>query len=545
MSYIATHHVQMPMRDGALLSADIYRPASSNQHTTVLTRTCYTKATGAHAERAAFWAANGYAYIVQDVRGRGDSEGVFYPLIHETEDGSDTLDWIASQPWSDGRVVMVGGSYLGWTQLYAACSGNPHLTALVPMVTPSDPDRSFPMSYGMVMPAAATWMATLDGHINQDLSADDVDRALEHRPIIDFDKAIGRNLKPWQDWVNHAIRDEYWERQAYQTRLLQSSQPMLHVSGWYDDCLSGALENFTALSSRKFKDAPPTQRLLIGPWLHGAIGQRKIGAVDFGAEAQIDLNRLQLDWFDACLQGKPLDSPPVQIFVMGRNSWLYEQEWPIARTQYVPYYLHSAGRANTAQGDGVLSTSPPQDEPADHFDFDPENPVPYSASLNWKQVGGPDDCASLELRADVLVYTGPVLQEPLLICGPLHVKLYAASSTRDTDWTAKIIDVHPDGRAIRLNDGAVRARFRRGHDHEVFLTPGGVEEYEIDCWATCMELQPGHRLRLEISSSAFGKYDVNLNAAGRVGHEVEPLIAQQKVYHDVLHPSHIVLPILR
>lgn len=545
MSATVDHHVQIAMRDGTLLSADIYRPGSPSPCTTVLMRTCYTKAWHPNAERGAFWAANGYAYIVQDVRGRGDSDGRFYPLVHESDDGSDTIDWIVSQPWSDGRVVMVGGSYAGWTQVYAACSQNRALMALAPMVTPADPDRGFPMSYGMIMPAAASWMAMLDGHINQDLSAADLQRALAHRPIIEFDTVVGRHLKPWRDWVSHAVRDGYWDEQAYQARLLGCPQPMLHVSGWYDDCLKGALENFASLSGRRFKDEAPAQRLLVGPWLHGTLGQRKIGAIDYGEAAEIDLNPLQRDWFDACLKGKSPETAPVQLFVMGRNAWIHEQEWPIARTEYLSYYLHSAGQANTRHGNGTLSTLPPHEEPADQFQYDPVDPVPYSSSLDWRQVGGPDDCANIELRDDVLVYTGPVLEEPLLICGPLRMRLFAATSVRDTDWTAKILDVHPDGRAIRLNDGAVRARFRHGHHREVFLSPGAIEEYDIDCWATCIELPAGHRLRLEVSSSAFGKHDVNLNGGGPVGQESEPVIAHQLLYHDAAHPSRIILPVLR
>jgi putative CocE/NonD family hydrolase len=540
---IVEHHARMAMRDGVLLSADIYRPPASSACSTVLIRTCYTKTLAAYAEAATFWTANGYAFIVQDVRGRGDSDGMFYPFVCETDDGSDTLDWIASQPWSDGRVMMIGASYLGHTQVYAACSQNPHLVALVPMATPGDPDRGFPLCYGMALPAAACWVAMLDGHINQDLSTVDLDRVYRHRPAVDIGKLIGRTLNPWRDWIDHAVRDDYWERQAYQQRLQQCSQPMLHVSGWYDDCLSGALENFASLSKRSF--ASETQRLLIGPWLHGTIGQRRIGETDYGRAAEIDLNRLQRDWFDACRSRKPLEAAPVRLFVMGRNAWIDEQEWPIARTEYVSYYLHSAAHANSRNGDGTLSTSPPTDEPPDQFRYDPANPASYSASLDWKQIGGPDDCASLELRDDILVYTGPVLEEPLLICGPLRVWLFAATSARDTDWTAKILEVHPDGRAIRLNDGAIRARFRKGHDKEVFVPPGTIEEYEIDCCATCIELQPGHRLRLEISSSACGKYDLNLNGGGPVGREVEPVIARQTVYHEAARPSRIILPILR
>jgi uncharacterized protein len=545
MDTLAHFHVRIPMRDGTLLSADIYRPVSPAPCTAVLTRICYTKAWHPHRDRGAFWAAHGYAYLVQDVRGRGDSDGDFYPIVHEMEDGSDTIDWIASQSWSDGRVMMVGASYAGWTQVYAACSANPHLIALAPMATPADPDRGFPMSRGMIMPVAASWMAMLDGHVNQDLSAIDLQRAFAHRPIVDFDRLVGRNLQPWRDWVGHAVRDRYWEKQAYQTRLLQSSQHMLHVTGWYDDCLAGALENFASLSKRQFDADAGKQKLIVGPWLHGTLGDRSIGDLDFGEDAKIDLNELQRDWFAACVTDNEPETVAVRLFVMGRNAWINEREWPIARSEYVPYYLHSVERANTRNGDGTLSTEPPAEEGADTFQYDPANPVPYSDTFDWKQVGGPDDYAALELREDILVYTGPVLEQPLLVCGPILVKLFAATSARDTDWTAKLLEVYPDGRAIRLSDGAIRARFRKGHDRECFLTPGAIEEYDIDCGATCIELHPGHRLRLEISSSVVGKYDVNLNGGGPVGQETAPTIAEQTIYHDAARPSHIVLAVLR
>lgn len=546
---IIDHHVQCPMRDGVLLSADIYRPDSGGRCTTVLTRSCYTKvakAFGGNQDRAKFWTANGYVYMTQDVRGRGDSSGTFYPLRHETEDGSDTIDWIASQSWSDGRVVMIGGSYPGWTQLYAACSRNSKLIALVPMVTPADPDRGFPLSYGMIMPAAGAWLAFLDGHTNQELNGDDLDRAYKHQPTFDFDRILGRCLQSWRDWVTHAVRDHYWDSLAYQTRLLETSQHMLHVSGWYDDCLSGALENFSRLIARRYTDAAPLQRLLVGPWLHGTIGQRKIGELDYGEGAEVDLNQLQLEWFNTCLTARNVEEPlaTVRLFMMGRNAWIEGTTWPLAHTQYIPFYLHSQGHANTRNGDGALSVEPPLDEPPDKFSYNPAKAVPYSPNVDFKQVGGPDNCAEIELRDDVLVYTGPILEAPLVICGPLRVKLYARTTARDTDWTAKILDVQPDGKAIRLNDGAIRARFRNGHDREEFLRPGEIVHYDIDCWATCIELPVGHRLRLEISSSAFGKYDVNLNGGGPVGRESEPHIADQSVFHNAKYPSHLVLPVL-
>jgi putative CocE/NonD family hydrolase len=540
------YNARARMRDGSMLSAIVCLPQGQGPFPSVLGRSCYTKWAAPLAERSRFWTSAGYAYVLQDVRGRGDSDGVFYPLINEQADGVDTLDWIIAQPWSDGRVVMIGGSYGGWTQLFVASTNHPALRALSPSATPPDPDRSFPVHHGIPVPSAAAWLATLDGRTNQDLATCDVPGAFATLPIIDFDRHIGRHLVAWRDWIGNAPGSPYWLQQRYQEALLESRIPMLHVSGWYDDCLVGTLENFAAMSSSARECATrTTQRMIIGPWLHGASGQRRVGDLDFGAEAEMQLADVQRRWFDGCLAGEVDASPPVRLFVMGRNAWLHEHEWPLARTSYVPYYLHSGGRANSRNGDGSLSPLPPVDEPHDGFSYDPANPVPYCADFDWRQVGGPDDCAGLELRSDILVYTSAPIVEPLLVCGPLRVRLFAASSARDTDWTAKVLDVHPDGRAIRLNDGVVRARFRNGTGVERFLSPGVVEEYLIDCWATCIELQPGHCLRLEISSSAFGKGDLNLNGGGPIGRETMAVVARQSVYHDRARASHLLLPVVQ
>jgi putative CocE/NonD family hydrolase len=507
----------------------------------VLQRTCYTKALDGYAERAAFWNLHGYAFVVQDVRGRGDSDGMFYPLVAEKEDGSDTIDWIRSQPWSDGNVVMTGGSYAGWTQAFAACSGNTALRALALVATPPDPDRAFPVSHGMISPAAASWIASLDGHVNQRLDADRTQAALNHRPIADFDIMIGRRLQAWRDWVEHVVKDDYWNNQEYQTTLASSAHPLLHVTGWYDDCLIGALENFVGRASF---GAGGAQQLVIGPWLHGSIGQRSVGDLDFGEAAEVDLHRLCLDWFNSCLGDGKVADHPVQLFVMGRNEWIYEREWPIARAEPTAFYLHSAGRANSRCGDGVLSIHPPAAEHSDNYVYDPSNPFPYGSELDWKQVGGPDDRSVVELRDDMLVYTSMAFDTPTLICGPVHVHLHAQTDAKDTDWTATLLVVRLDGIPIRLCDGAIRARFRHGHDKEIFLAPGEIVEYVIDCWATCIELKPGERLRLEIASSAFGKYDVNCNGGGQIGKETISVVAQQRVYHDKSYPSHILLSVL-
>jgi putative CocE/NonD family hydrolase len=538
------YNVKIPMRDGIRLSAAIHRPEGSGPFTCVLSRSCYTQWSATLAERARYWTSVGFALVIQDVRGRGDSDGDFYPLIHEQADGIDTLDWLAAQGWSDGRVVMVGGSYAGWTQLYLAVANHPALKAIAPVAAPPDPDRSFPIGHGILSPAAAAWLATLDGHTNQDLSQCDVRGAYSKLPIIDFDRHIGRHLVAWRDWVMNPPGSDYWRSQRYQQDLLKSRVPILHITGWYDDCLAGAIENFTAMSeSATDPGSREKQRMVIGPWMHGTIGQRRIGEVDYGPDAEINMLELQRGWFAAQLDGERDNLPPVRLFIMGRNSWIDEDKWPLPGTIYVPYYFRGEGRANSRLGDGELSVSAPEDEQPDRFRYDPANPVPYSADFDWRQVGGPDDFAEIELRDDILVYTGPVLTEPLLICGPMQVRLFAASSALDTDWTAKVLDVHPDGRAIRLNDGEIRARFRHGNEEE-FLTTGIVEEYRIECGSTCIELPAGHHLRVEISSSAFGKGDLNLNGGGAIGREMVPVVAEQTIYHDRVRPSHLLLPIV-
>ncbi|MFQ5792681.1 MAG: CocE/NonD family hydrolase, partial [Acidobacteriota bacterium] len=367
-------------------------------------------------------------------------------------------------------------------------------------------------------------------------------------PLREADTRLGRHIQAWRDWFDHPTLDEYWRKQAYQEKLLEAMVPILHISGWYDDVLVGTTENYVNLTTgARDPTIRKQQWLLIGPWGHRVNTTTKLGAIDFGPEALIDMDDLQTRWFDRWL--KAIDNgidaaPSVRIFVMGENRWRDEDQWPLARAEYVKYFFHSGGRANSLFGDGTLSTEPPGDEPPDRYRYDPADPTPFITETHFSQIGGPDDYRPVERRDDVLVYTAPALTEKLEICGPLRVKLYAASSARDTDWTAKILDVHPRGYAQRLNDGIVRARFRHSMEREEFLEPGESAEYDIDCWSSCIVLEAGHRLRVEISSSAFPKFDRNLNTGGPIGKELGGIVAEQTVYHDRLRPSHVLIPVL-
>ena len=541
-------NVRIPMRDGVTLSADIYRPDAPGKFPVILSRTPYDNGTAPNVQAGKRWASKGYVYVIQDVRGRGDSDGEFYPLVTEAEDGYDTIGWLAAQPWSTGKVGMLGSSYLGWVQLYAATLRPPALAALIPTVTPTDPDKSWPMQFGAYSPSTISWLANISGHTSQDLSELDLWGAYAHRPIREADRFVGRSIRAWQDWLDHPARDDYWAKQAYQSKILDSKIPMLHVSGWYDDVLLGTLQNFANLTGPAADPALRVrQHLIIGPWGHRINQGTRLGDVEFGPDALIDFEGIERRWFDHWLSGAENGierEAPVRIFVMGENRWRDEQEWPLARTRYVKFYLHSQGRANSRYGDGTLDTLPPAAESPDRYRYDPKNPVPLITDAHFSQVGGPDDYQSIERRDDVLVYTSAPLDAPLEVCGPMTAHIQAASSARDTDWMTKILVVYPSGVAQRLNDGAVRARYAKDPSRAQFLTPGKVESYDIDNWGTCIRLDRGQRIRVEVSSSSFPKFDPNLNTGGSIADEKEGIVTDQTVYHDKSRPSFVVLPVV-
>ncbi|MFN8572116.1 MAG: CocE/NonD family hydrolase [Gemmatimonadaceae bacterium] len=536
------------MRDGVELSADVYRPDRPGKFPVILVRTPYDNGTAPNLQAGKRWAARGYVYVVQDVRGRGDSDGQFYPLVTEGKDGFDTIAWLAAQPWSNGKVGMLGGSYLGWVQLYAAAEKPPALAALIPTVTPTDPDKSWPMQYGAYSPATISWLANISGHTSQDLSELDLWGAYAHRPLRTADRYVGRSIKSWQDWLDHPASDEYWDRQSYQDKILDSQIPMLHVSGWYDDVLLGTLQNFARLTGAKADPAVRSrQRLLIGPWGHRINQSSRMGDVDFGPTALIDLEALQARWFDRWLRGTSNgieQDPSVRIFVMGENAWRDEHEWPLARTKWTKFYLHSTGKANSRYGDGTLDTLPPAAEPPDHYRYDPATPVPLITDAHFSQVGGPDDYQAVERRDDMLVYTTAPFDRPTEMCGPLSATIHAASSAKDTDWLTKVLIVYPNGVAQRLNDGGVRARYAKNPRQAQLVTPGQVESYAIDNWGTCILFRPGERLRLEVASSSFPKFDANLNTGGSIADDTVGVVANQTIFHDRARPSYLLVPLI-
>ena len=536
------YDVRVPMRDGVTLSADVYRPRGSARVPIILVRTPYDNGTAPNVAAGKRWAERGYAYVIQDVRGRGESDGTFYPLVTEADDGYDTIEWLAKQPWSDGKVGMMGGSYLGWVQVYAAIRKPPHLVAIAPAVTPPDPDRNFPVQHGAYGPATISWLAAISGKTMQDISQHDLRAAYSYLPLYEADQLLGRTLTAWRDWLDHPRRDGYWEAQAFQQQLKNVDIPMLHLSGWYDDVLIGTLENFGLLERK------PNQFLLIGPWGHHINAGRKLGAIDFGPSAVINLDSIYVRWFDRWLKDRPNGADhdaKVKIFVMEENRWHDEPAWPLPGTRNLKFYLKSGGKAQSRFGDGWLDTIPPgASSPPDRYRADPMHAFPFVTDDAFSQIGGPDDYARVEERKDVLVYTTAPLTRAMEVCGPLKVQLYASTSAKDADWATKVLAVRPNGFVQRLNDGIVRARFRRGFDREELIPPGTVERFEVDNWATCIRLGVGWRLRLEVASHAFPKFDRNLQTGGPIGKEADGVVADQTVYHDAQHPSYLVVPVV-
>ncbi len=541
---------RIPMRDGVTLSADFYRPDSDGRYPVILSRTPYLKTPRDKEalDRLRYFAARGYIVVVADARGRGDSGGVFVPYREDGRDGYDAIEWCASQPWSTGKVGTLGGSYTAKNQWLAAVLQPPHLAAMVAMVSPSDPFVEWPT--GVPIPMDVSWHHFTSGHVLQSLDAVDWNKVHHHLPLLTMDEALRRTLPYWREMFEHPQLDAWWETHRYQNKFDRVHVPVLHISGWYDDEQVGTPLNFAGMvKGAATEEVRRSQKLLMGPWPHGVMAQpTKLGEVEFGPSAKIDLTGAILRWFDHWLKGIDtglMSEPPVRIFVMGANRWRDEADWPPQRAQRVKYFLHGQGRANSLFGDGSLSTAEPAgEEPRDRYTSDPLRPVPFVTEPTFAQIGGPDDYRPVERRDDVLVYSTEPMTEDTEVTGPIRVQLYAASSAPDTDFMAKLLDVWPDGYAQRLCDGMVRARFREGMDRPSPIEPGRPYGYDIDCWNTSQVFKKGHRIRLEVASTAFPKYDRNPNTGAPLGRSAEMKTADQTIYHDREHPSHIVLPIV-
>ena len=532
-------NVRIPMRDGVTLSADMVLP-ESRPAPAVIVRTPYGKSSERAAKRGTVFAEHGYALVHVDVRGRGDSDGVFQPYRNDGVDGADVIEWAAAQEWCTGDVATYGASYPSRIQWLTALEQPPALRAMVCMVTPSDPFVEIPT--GLPTPMHINWFRAVDGRVPQ--YREDVDwmTVYRHRPLSTMDEAAGFYSANWREELRHRVLDEWWEPVRYQHRIAEIDVPVLHISGWYDDEQIGTPANFAAMVAA----GRAGQRLLMGPWGHAVNSTQVIGEVDFGPQALIDLDASVLGFLDEHVKGvKPEPVPdPVRIFVMGANQWRDARTWPPPDATQTVFYLSCTGHghANSRFGDGLLVSSPAgEEQPPDEWIHDPGRPVPFITDASSAQIGGPDDYQGVESRGDVLVFTSDPLAEPLEIIGPVRLIAHVATSAADTDITAKLLDVHPGGFAQRLCDGITRLRYREGFDKERPVTPDEVYEVEIRMWDTCIRLAPGHRLRVEIASSAFPKYDVNLGTGGDMITETDGVLATNRLWHTPSRPSRLIL----
>lgn len=553
-------NVRVPMRDGVTLATDVYRPDAEGRFPAILVRTPYNRATAASVPQARWFAERGYVVLEQDVRGRWDSDGHFYAFKNEVRDGFDTDEWIGKQPWFDGKLGTMGGSYVGYTQWAQAVGGSKYLTAISPAITTPDIYGNWfyiggALHYGFAFPWGGI---SIDGHTAQYNTGNDWNGMFLHLPIDTSDEAAYHRTPHYRDWLAHPTRDSYWEGISLDDDYQNISVPAFSVDGWFDIFLRGALHDDGEIRKHaKTQEARQGKRIMIGPWAHSQGGRFALtgnGAdpnpIDFGDNAVVDMQKAYLRWFDYRLKG--IDNglgaePPIRIFVMGANYWRFENEWPLARTRYTNYYIASGGKANSAIGDGALVLKPPADSFSDTFVYDPRNPAPSMGGNVCCSVvpSGPWDQRSVERRDDVLVYTTPPLTESTEVTGPISMTLYAATSAKDTDWTAKLVDVYPNGYAQNIQSGIIRARYRSGAGKPANpIDPGKIYEYQIDLWATSQVFLPGHRIRLEVSSSDFPRFDRNLNTGDDPNGATRMEVAHQTIYHSSQYPSHLVLPII-
>jgi putative CocE/NonD family hydrolase len=561
---VVQHDVTMQTRDGVVLRADVYHAAGDAKYPVLLQRTPYNKVgAGDFARRAV---ARGFMVVIQDVRGRYNSDGDWYPFKYESNDGYDAVEWAAALPNSSGKVGMFGGSYVGATQMLAAVAQPPHLAGICPVVTASNYHENWTYQGG----AFEQWF---NESWTSGLAQDTLNRAIRHDTnamvgstalplknyplfnsnLLSSSANLTQQLAPYfMDWLAHPEYDDYWKQWAIDERYASIQVPALTIAAWYDLFQGGSLRNFEGLKAHAGNaNARQEQRLLITIGGHSG-GGRKIGAVDFGeAASEFDENSVTLEWYSYLLRGEKNEfakHEPVKLFVMGLNQWRYEPSWPLQRTINTSYFLQSAGNANGSSGDGTISVAKSTSSATDKFIYDPMHPVPTTGGplcCDPEHLpAGPRDQQEVEARKDVLVYSTPPLDADVEVTGPVTLDIFASSSAVDTDFTAKLVDVWPNGFAQNLTEGILRARYRESTKAPKLIEPGKVIEYQVDAWSTSNVFLKGHRIRVEVSSSNFPRFDRNLNTGKSSSDSRESVSATNTIYHDPEHPSALILPVV-
>jgi len=541
--------VNVPMRDGVKLASDIYRRPSVERSAVLLMRTPYNK-NGAKsvAER---YAAAGYIVVVQDCRGRFQSEGEFIPYNNEGQDGYDAIEWLGMQSWCNGRIGMWGSSYVGATQWQAAAEKPPGLVTIAPTATWSSFYRNLYQGGALRISLITGWAAGNSQKPDGVTVTSDWRRTLLHLPMSEIDQKIGWSI-PWLNGIlTHPRHDGYWKRVELTEEIPGLDLPMQHIVGYYDFFARESVSNFVRMHQHaNDSNTRRRQQLILGPWDHGTIGQAKVGELDFGKNAVLDAAGENLKWFDRFLKNDDeaanVVELPVRYFSMGDNTWHEASNWPPEGFESMAFYLHSNGHANTGHGDGQLDRTPAAaDEVADRFRADPDDPVPAcpvtAARPLMAATWAPIDQRPIEERDDVLVYTSEPFAEPLKFAGNASAKLFVSADTPDADWVVKLIDVHPDGLAQNLAVGILRGSFRESELHPTPLEPNEVYEVTIDLGPIAASIGKGHRLRVDICGACFPLFDRNPNTAeGPFGKR--SAVSTEQIYHDRSRLSRILLP---
>lgn len=552
---IIEKNIMINSRDGCALATDIYRPKLIEKYPALVARTPYDKNQMSHS--VAPYVEAGYAVIIQDVRGRFASEGCFYPYAFEVSDALDLYNWISNQEWYSGNIGTFGGSYLGGTQLLPAGKSPEDLKAMIPEITFDNFYSGCAYQGGVKVMHDLVWtvrsiIPDILNRKNTQAQLPTVDDALNQLPLADHE-TIRKFGSYYHDWLEHPTDGPFWQETSPSSSYERIKAPALHISGWYDIFVPSTLNNYLAMKTRAgSKQARQNTRLIMGPWTHLDFSGR-FTDFSFGensSEDAIDLVNLKINWFDYWLKNQgELKGAPVKLFVMGSNKWRDEDEWPLSNATYSSYYLNSGGSANSLYGDGLLQVEIPEKEAKDQYIFDPFDPVSTVGGqvILPDIVSGPADQQFIEQRNDLLVYTSPVLTEPLEVIGEIVLKLYVSSDCLDTDFTAKLVDVFPDGRAMNLTDGVLRARYRDSFKEPQLMNPHEVYELTIDVGATANVFLPGHKIRIEVSSSNFPKFSRNSNSGKAVFDEkaCDYQKATNTIYHGGNKLSRLLLPIVK
>ena len=538
--------VSIAMRDGIHLAADVFLPKNTGKWPTVLFRTPYNRK-GPSGRGYRLFLQHGYAVVIQDVRGRFASQGTFRAISQEGPDGSDTIDWIAAQPWSNGQVVMAGTSYLGMVQWWAAVQDNPHLSAIAPLFSGDDEyvDRFYSTGGALKLGHRLLWLAE---NLTPPSGVRPLFRSyIDHVPLRSADlAATGIQLPLWRTALDHPSYDAYWKSLSIRARVDRIRVPVLSMGGWFDNYAESDLDMFERLAARHH-----AIETWIGPWGHNPFS--RFPTRDFGKEASPLFRAIQGKWFDRWTRPTAASSPQnvvplLHIFVMGPDTWREEREWPLARTRFTPFYLASDGHGNSKAGDGVLLRHPVHKAHPDTFTYDPRDPVPTMGGAICCEPKilppGPLEQSAVERRQDVLVYTSAPLKEPMEVTGPVRAVLFVSTSANDSDFTVKLVDVQPDGRALAVCDGIQRLRYRLSLDRPVFVKRNAAYQINVDAGVTSYVFFSGHRIRVEVSSSNYPRFDRNLNSAGPNADATKAAKARQTVFHEKDYPSALILPII-